>query len=156
MGVSGSGKTTIGKLLANTLNWEFKDADDFHSVDNIEKMRLGIPLNDADRKPWLKDLQTVIALWLKENQNVILACSALKTRYRQYLRLDNDNIQLVYLKGSLDILQQRLLNRQNHFMSEKLLNSQLDTLEEPDDAICMDISELPQLIVQNIRKALEI
>jgi gluconokinase len=104
MGVSGSGKTTIGKLLANTLNWEFKDADDFHSVDNIEKMRLGIPLNDADRKPWLKDLQTAIALWLKENQNIILACSALKTKYRQYLRLDHKHVQLIYLKGSLDVL----------------------------------------------------
>jgi gluconokinase len=156
MGVSGSGKTTIGKILADILDWEFKDADDFHSADNIAKMRLGIPLNDGDRQPWLKDLQTAIALWLKENQNVILACSALKTNYRQYLRLDNENIQLVYLKGSLDLLQQRLLNRQNHFMSEKLLNSQLDTLEEPDDAICVDISEPPQLIVHNIRKALEI
>jgi gluconokinase len=156
MGVSGSGKTTIGQLLADTLNWEFKDADDFHSIDNIEKMRLGIPLNDADRKPWLKDLQTAIALWLKENQNVVLACSALKANYRQYLLLDNEGIQIVYLQGSLDVLQKRLLKRQNHFMSEKLLNSQLDTLEEPDDAICVDISQPPQLIVQNIRKALEV
>ncbi|YAF96929.1 MAG: gluconokinase [Nodularia sp. CChRGM 3473] len=156
MGVSGSGKTTIGKLLADSLNWEFKDADEFHSTDNIEKMRLGIPLNDIDRKPWLKDLQTAIALWLQENANVVLACSALKANYRQYLRLDHENIKLVYLQGSLDLLQQRLLRRQNHFMSEKLLNSQLDTLEEPDDAICVDVSEPPQLIVQNIKTALEI
>ncbi|WP_414563886.1 MULTISPECIES: gluconokinase [unclassified Anabaena] len=156
MGVSGSGKTTVGQLLADTLKWEFKDADDFHSVDNIEKMRLGIPLNDTDRKPWLKDLQTAIALWLKENQNVVLACSALKANYRQYLLLHSENIQIVYLQGSLDVLQKRLLKRQNHFMSEKLLNSQLDTLEEPDDAICVDISQPPQLIVQNIRKALEV
>jgi gluconokinase len=151
MGVSGSGKSTIGKLLADALNWEFQDADNFHSTANIEKMRLGIPLNDTDRKPWLKDLQTAIAVWLQQNTNVVLACSALKADYRQYLVLDSDRIQLVYLQGSLNLLQQRLLGRQNHFMSEKLLNSQLETLEEPDDAICVDISEPPQLIVENLR-----
>ncbi|QOV22477.1 gluconokinase [Anabaenopsis elenkinii] len=151
MGVSGSGKSTIGKLLADALNWEFQDADNFHSTANIEKMRLGIPLNDTDRKPWLKDLQTAIAVWLEQNTNVVLACSALKADYRQYLVLDSDRIQLVYLQGSLNLLQQRLLGRQNHFMSEKLLNSQLETLEEPDDAICVDISEPPQLIVENLK-----
>lgn len=151
MGVSGSGKSTIGKLLADALNWEFQDADNFHSTANIEKMRLGIPLNDTDRKPWLKDLQTAIAVWLQQNTNVVLACSALKADYRQYLLLDSDRIQLVYLQGSLNLLQQRLLGRQNHFMSEKLLNSQLETLEEPDDAICVDISEPPQLIVENLK-----
>jgi gluconokinase len=151
MGVSGSGKSTIGKLLADALNWEFQDADNFHSRANIEKMRLGIPLNDTDRKPWLKDLQTAIAVWLQQNTNVVLACSALKADYRQYLVLDSDRIQLVYLQGSLNLLQQRLLGRQNHFMSEKLLNSQLETLEEPEDAICVDISEPPQLIVENLK-----
>ena len=156
MGVSGSGKTTIGKLLADALNWEFKDADEFHSIDNIEKMRLGIPLNDTDRKPWLKDLQTAIALWLKENTNIVLACSALKADYRQYLLLDAECTKIIYLHGSLDLLQQRLLRRQNHFMSEKLLNSQLEALEEPDDAICVDVSEPPQLIVQNLKTVLGI
>ncbi|KZL48313.1 MULTISPECIES: gluconokinase [Cyanophyceae] len=156
MGVSGAGKTTIGKLLADALNWEFKDADEFHSIDNIEKMRLGIPLNDTDRKPWLKDLQTAIALWLKENVNIVLACSALKANYRQYLVLDSDRTKLIYLHGSLDLLQQRLIGRQNHFMSEKLLNSQLDALEEPDDAIFVDVSEPPQLIVNNLKKVLGI
>lgn len=151
MGVSGSGKSTIGKLLADALNWEFQDADNFHSTANIEKMRLGIPLNDTDRKPWLKDLQTAIAVWLQQNTNVVLACSALKADYRQYLVLDSGRIQLVYLQGSLNLLQQRLLGRQNHFMSEKLLNSQLEALEEPDDAICVDISEPPQLIVENLK-----
>jgi gluconokinase len=151
MGVSGSGKSTIGKLLADALNWEFQDADNFHSTANIEKMRLGIPLNDTDRKPWLQDLHTAIAVWLQQNTNVVLACSALKADYRQYLVLDSDRIQLVYLQGSLNLLQQRLLGRQNHFMSEKLLNSQLETLEEPDDAICVDISEPPQLIVENLK-----
>ncbi|MEA5581231.1 gluconokinase [Nodularia harveyana UHCC-0300] len=156
MGVSGSGKTTIGKLLADSLNWKFKDADEYHSPDNIETMRLGIPLNDTDRKPWLKDLQTAIAIWLKEKENVVLACSALKADYRQYLVLDSQNIQLIYLHGSLELLQQRLIGRQNHFMSEKLLNSQLDTLEEPDNAIYVDISQPPQLIVQNLKKVLGI
>jgi gluconokinase len=156
MGVSGSGKTTIGQLLAESLNWKFQDADEFHSQDNIEKMRLGIPLNDTDRQPWLKDLQTAIALWLEENENVVLACSALKSDYRQYLLLDHESIQLVYLQGSLDLLQQRLIGRKNHFMSEKLLNSQLDTLEEPDSAISIDISEPPQLIVENLKQILGI
>lgn len=156
MGVSGCGKTTIGQLLADSLNWKFQDADEFHSIDNIEKMRLGIPLNDTDRKPWLKDLQTAIAIWLQENENVVLACSALKADYRQYLALDNENIKLVYLQGSIDLLQQRLMGRKNHFMSEKLLNSQLDALEEPKNAICVDISEPPQLIVQNLKKVLAI
>jgi gluconokinase len=155
MGVSGSGKTTIGKLLAETLNWEFSDADNFHTATNIEKMRLGIPLNDADRKLWLEDLQAAIKNWLQENKNVVLACSALKTSYRQMLIIDSC-IQLVYLKGSFDVIENRLKARQNHFMTEKLLKSQFDDLEEPDNCICVDVSEPPEVIVKKVRIALEI
>ncbi len=149
MGVSGSGKTTIGQLLAERLNWEFFDADDFHPPANIKKMQSGIPLDDADRIPWLQDLQIAIQLWLQENKNVVLACSALKNSYRKLLSLDK-RTQLVYLKGDFAILQKRLQSRKNHFMSEKLLQSQLDALEEPNNAICVDISQPPQEIVNSI------
>jgi gluconokinase len=164
MGVSGSGKTTIGKLLADSLGWEFNDADSFHSLENVDKMRRGIPLTEADRMPWLQDLQTAIKHWLQENKNVVLACSALKDSYRQFLVSDSDRctnpksdrIKLVYLKGSYELIQMRLQERSNHYMSEKLLNSQFDTLEEPLDAISMDVAQPPQIIVQNIKTALKI
>ncbi len=156
MGVSGSGKTTIGKQLADSLHWEFSDADAFHSPENVEKMRRGIPLSDADRTPWLQDLQTAVKHWLQENKNVVLACSALKDSYRQQLVFDRDRIKLVYLKGSYQLIQKRLQERHNHYMSEKLLKSQFDTLEEPLDAICIDIAQPSQVIVQNIRSALGI
>jgi gluconokinase len=156
MGVSGSGKTTIGKLLADLLQWEFSDADAFHSPENVEKMRCGIPLSEADRMPWLQDLQTAIKHWLQENKNVVLACSALKDSYRQFLVLDSERIKLVYLKGSYELIQKRLQERSNHYMSEKLLNSQFNTLEEPLNILSMDVAQPPQIIVQNIRTALEI
>lgn len=156
MGVSGSGKTTIGKLLADSLDWEFSDADSFHSPENVEKMRRGIALSEADRMPWLQDLQTGIKHWLQENKNVVLACSALKDNYRQFLVLDRELTKLVYLKGSYELIQIRLQERSNHYMSEKLLNSQFDTLEEPLNTISMDVAQPPQMIVQNIRAALRL
>jgi gluconokinase len=156
MGVSGSGKTTIGKLLADSLHWTFSDADAFHSPENVEKMGHGIPLSEADRIPWLQDLQTAIKNWLQENKNVVLACSALKDSYRQFLVVDSDRIKLVYLKGPYDLIQKRLQERQNHYMSDILLDSQFNTLEEPLDTIYIDIAESPQAIVQNIRTVLEI
>ncbi|MDZ7962290.1 MAG: gluconokinase [Aulosira sp. DedQUE10] len=162
MGVSGSGKTTIGKLLADSLHWTFSDADTFHSPENVEKMRRGIPLTEADRTPWLQDLQTAIKHWLQENQNMVLACSALKDSYRQFLLVDSDGcanakgerIKIVYLKGSYQLIQNRLQERQNHYMSATLLESQFNTLEEPLDTIYIDIAESPQVIVQNIKTAL--
>ncbi len=156
MGVSGSGKTTIGQLLADSLNWQFSDADTFHSPENIEKMRRGIPLSDADRIPWLQDLQTAIAHWLQDGKNVVLACSALKASYRHLLVIDSKRIKLIYLSGSFELIQQRLQERQNHFMTEKLLKSQFNALEEPDNAICVDISQPLEVIVQTIRTDLGI
>ncbi|MBW4450006.1 MAG: gluconokinase [Spirirestis rafaelensis WJT71-NPBG6] len=156
MGVSGSGKTTIGQLLAESLHWEFRDADSFHSPENVEKMRHGIPLNDLDRMPWLLAMQQAIQDWLQENKNVVLACSALKDSYRQYLLIGNEGVKLVYLKGSFELIQERLQERHNHFMSEKLLKSQFDTLEEPAEGILVDVFESPEEIVQNIITALGI
>ncbi|MBD2603267.1 gluconokinase [Scytonema hofmannii FACHB-248] len=156
MGVSGSGKTTIGQLLAESLHCEFRDADSFHSPENIDKMRQGISLNDLDRIPWLLAMQQAIQHWLQENQNVVLACSALKASYRQYLLINDERVKLVYLKGSFELIQKRLQDRHNHFMSEKLLQSQFDTLEEPTDAILVDVFESPKEILQNIIMTLEI
>jgi gluconokinase len=156
MGVSGSGKTTIGQLLAESLQWEFRDADSFHSPENIENMRHGIPLNDLDRMPWLLAMQQATQHWLQENKNVVLACSALKASYRHYLLIGDERVKLVYLKGSFELIQKRLQERHNHFMNEKLLQSQFNTLEEPDDAISVDVSQSPEEIVENIRTILEI
>jgi gluconokinase len=156
MGVSGSGKTTIGKLLADSLNWEFRDADNFHSPENVEKMQHGIPLTEADRTPWLHDLQTALKRWLHENRNVVLACSALKNSYRQLLLIDSDRIKLVYLKGSYSLIQKRLQERINHYMPAKLLESQFDVLEEPLDALIVGIEQPPQMIVQTIRSTLNL
>ncbi|MFQ4140868.1 gluconokinase [Chlorogloeopsis sp. ULAP02] len=156
MGVAGSGKSTIGKLLADTLQWDFYDADNFHSPKNIEKMQRGIPLDDADRLPWLQDIQTAIKQWLEENQNVVLACSALKASYRQYFLIGDERIKLVYLKGTFELIQKRLQERTNHFMPANLLRSQLDILEEPAESLYIDISAPPDAIVQNIRVGLGI
>lgn len=155
MGVSGSGKTTIGQMLAESLHWEFQDADSFHPIDNIEKMRHGIPLNDVDRIPWLQSLQIAISNWLQENKNVVLACSALKASYRQYLVLSSD-VKLVYLHGSFELIKDRIQKRQNHFMGVELLTSQFESLEEPENVIRVDISQSPQVIIQDIKKVLEV
>lgn len=155
MGVSGSGKSTIGKLLAASLKWEFSDADNFHSLASIEKMSQGIPLNDADRMPWLEKLQSAIAQWLLADKNVVLACSALKSSYRQMLWQDAARMRLVYIKGSFELLLKRLQQRQNHFMTLHLLESQLDTLEEPKNALTVDASQLESVIVQQIIASLD-
>ena len=155
MGVSGSGKSTIGKLLAASLKWEFSDADDFHSLANIEKMIQGIPLNDADRMPWLEKLHSAIAQWLLADKNVVLACSALKSSYRQMLWQDTAQMRLVYIKGSFELLQKRLQQRQNHFMALHLLKSQFDTLEEPRNALTVDARQLESVIVQQIIASLD-
>jgi gluconokinase len=150
MGVSGSGKTSVGKKLAESLGYKFADADDFHSPENIEKMYNGVALDDADRLPWLQKIQDAIKQCLEENTNLVLTCSALKEGYRQMLLIDGESVKLVYLKGSFELIHKRLKERLNHFMSEKLLESQFDILEEPLDAITVDISEPLEVIVQEI------
>ncbi len=154
-GVSGSGKTTIGKLLAESLHWEFSDADAFHPPENIEKMKQGIPLDDGDRRPWLDKMAQAIASWLQDEQNMVLACSALKERYRQLLVLDQ-RVRLVYLHGSMELIQKRLQERPHHYMPPSLLQSQFDALEEPADAVWVEISDPQAVIVQKIRDSLKI
>lgn len=156
MGVSGSGKTTVGQLLAKSLGWEFCDADALHPAANIEKMSRGIPLDDADRKPWLERLQQAIAQWLQEDKNMVLACSALKAAYRQILLQDKERIKLIYLKGDFKIIQERLRKRPDHYMPPELLQSQLDTLEEPSKAIYIDVSQPPEVVVREIKTKLGI
>ncbi len=153
MGVTGAGKTTIGNLLAQRLGWEFADADTYHSPANVEKIRRGIPLDDADRRPWLKSLRQAMEQWVAEHRNVVLACSALKKGYREQLFLGNE-VKFVYLKGSYDLIYQRLRLRHGHFASEKILASQFADLEEPGDAVTVDIDQPPEQIVAEIKRGL--
>jgi gluconokinase len=155
-GVSGSGKTTIGEALANQLGWIFRDADDFHPEANIAKMKQGTPLNDADRQPWLKSLKSAIAQFLESNTNAILACSALTDKYRQLLSSDSKQVEFIYLKGSFDLIQHRLKQRKGHYMKADLLQSQFDLLEEPTDALVIDITQSAEVITQQIIRGLEI
>ena len=153
MGVTGAGKTTIGALLAQRLDWEFVDADSFHSPANVEKIRLGIPLDDADRAPWLRSLRQAMEGWGAERKNVVLACSALKRSYRDELYIA-DETRFVYLKGSYDLIYQRLRQRHGHFASEKILASQFATLEEPDNVITVRVDRYEDEIVADIMQAL--
>lgn len=153
MGVVGAGKTTVGRMLAAQLKWEFADADDFHPASNVEKIRNGIPLTDADREPWLDSLHRAIVEWIAIGKNVVLACSALKSSYRSKLKVSQE-VRFVYLKGSASLIAERLRTRNGHFAGESILASQLADLEEPDDAVIVDISPEPQRIVEEIRKAL--
>jgi len=153
MGVTGSGKTTVGKLLADELGWEFYDADDFHPASNIEKMKRGIPLDDADRKPWLETLNNLIRNRLERGENGVLACSALKESYRDYLLIDK-NVHLIYLMGDYELIKGRLNNRSGHYMNPELLDSQFETLEEPEGRFRIDASRSPPEIVRSIREHL--
>jgi gluconokinase len=155
MGVSGSGKTTIGRLLARDLGWDFYDADDFHPPQNIAKMARGLALNDEDRLPWLQSLRALILDCIHNEKQAVIACSALREIYRAPLRV-SDTVKFVYLKGSFELIRQRLLKRQNHFMTADLLTNQFSTLEAPSDALSMDISLPPGQIIEAIRIALGI
>ncbi len=153
MGVSGAGKSTVGKLLAAQLGWGFADADDYHSPANVEKMRNGIPLTDADRIPWLETLRQMIVNAIKAGKNMVLACSALKRRYRDLLRVGPE-VRIVYLRVSPPLLHERLRARHAHFMTEQMLASQLATLEEPEAALVIDANPPPPEIVRAIRDSL--
>lgn len=156
MGVSGAGKSTVGRRLARDLHWDFVDADTFHSPANIEKMSRGLPLTDADRLPWLWNLRHAVTRWLEEQRNVVLACSALKSSYREILMLDRERVSLVYLKGTYEVFEERLSHRQHHFMPNELLQSQLEILEEPRDAVIMNAEQPPEKMVQQIRAKLKL
>ena len=150
MGVSGTGKSTIGKLLSDRTGWDFADADDFHPPKNIKKMNRGIPLEDGDRLPWLKKLHEQISQTISENRSGILACSALKSQYRQILRGESDKVVFIYLAGDYDSIQARIQQRQGHFMNPDLLLSQFETLEEPEDALFIDVCLTPDRIIDEI------
>ncbi len=154
MGVTGSGKTTVGTLLAARLAWLFADADDFHSAANKEKMHKGIPLTDADRLPWLASMHEQIAKWIAAKQNAVLACSALKRSYRQRL-WDGPEVKYVYLRGSYELIAERLRARKGHFADEHILAGQFADLEEPNDALIVEISASPDNIVAEICRRLD-
>lgn len=154
MGVSGSGKTTIGQRLADTLRWEFVDADSFHSPSNRQKMSAGTPLSQQDRRPWLDALREAIDRWIREGRNVVLACSALTASARRLLISDRRSVKLVYLKGPFDLIQARLAQRSQHFMPQELLASQFDTLEEPTDALTIDAGWPPKAITTHVISSL--
>ncbi len=137
MGVSGAGKTAVGQALAARLGWIFEDADDWHSAANVEKMHSGIPLNDEDREPWLESLNRSIRQWVAAEAKVVLACSALKARYREALRAgiqDPASVRFVCLRASYETIDRRLRERHGHYMPESLLRSQFEALEEPSPA----------------------
>ncbi|MCU4674187.1 gluconokinase [Catenovulum sp. 2E275] len=150
MGVSGCGKSSIGQALADKLNVNFYDADDFHSKSSVEKMSNGIPLTDEDRLPWLTNLAEQMVSWNQQG-GAVLACSALKQKYREWLSQPQpDQVTFVYLQGSFELISNRLAARKGHFMSAKLLTSQFETLEEPTDAIIVSIEPQPAEIVEQI------
>jgi gluconokinase len=155
MGVAGCGKTTVGELLAKRLGWNFYDADAFHPAENIAKMANGTPLNDSDRVPWLAALHALISASLQENRPAVLACSALKESYRKQLLEGNEGVQIVYLKGSYDLIWSRISLRKEHYMKPQMLRSQFETLEEPANALTFDVSMPPAELVREILKQLE-
>lgn len=157
-GVSGAGKTTIGHLLADELGWKFYEGDDFHSQVNIDKMHAGVPLTDQDRRPWLESLRGLIEQCLVAKQNAVLTCSALKKSYRSCLRV-NEEVEFVYLRGSAELIASQLRQRHGHFMDPKLLQSQFDTLEEPEAAegvIAIELDGTPRELADRIRNRLRL
>ena len=155
MGVSGSGKTTIGQMLSAQLNWPFVDGDSLHSAANVAKMAAGIPLTDEDRAPWLQSIHEVMEGWRLQQKNGIVASSALKEKYRRIL-LTSPEIKIVYLRGSYELIYSRMQHRPGHYMKPEMLQSQFAALEEPTDAIVIDIAAPAEEIVANIRQKLAI
>ena len=156
MGVTGSGKTTVGEQLAQQLGWAYYDADDFHPAANVHKMASGTPLTDEDRWPWLETLSAAIGQWLRAEQGAILGCSALKQSYRDILARGRPGVQIVHLKGPKALIAQRLETRQHRYMPASLLDSQFTTLEEPHDALSVDIGPSPAAIAATICTALQL
>lgn len=159
MGVSGSGKTTIGESLSRALGWPFYDADDFHPAANVERMRKGIALTDEERKPWLAALARLIEETLNAEQSLVLACSALKAAYRKALvphGATAGDVRFVYLRVPAEVAAARISNRRNHFMPASLVPSQFAALEEPADATVINATQSPEAIVADIRRALSL
>ena len=156
MGVSGSGKTTVGKLLAAALGAEFVEGDAYHPPANIEKMRRGIPLDDSDRWPWLEILSAEIERWLAAGSTVVLACSALKQAYRDVLAKGRPGVRFVHLEGDRALIRLRLDRRRGHYMPATLLDSQFAALEPPAAALAVDVTGTPEAIIATIIKRLDL
>ena len=154
MGVTGCGKTTVGKMLARDCAWDFHDADDFHPPENVAKMKRGEALTDEDRWPWLNRLNAFIVENERQGKNLVLACSALKQSYRDRLASECATLRFVFLDGDIDVIRARLAERHGHYMNPKLLDSQFAILERPTDALRLDAAGTPAELVQQIRKAL--
>jgi gluconokinase len=156
MGVTGSGKSTVGHALVAKTGWEFAEGDDFHSPENVAKMHAGIPLTDEDRAPWLASLHKQIMEWEKRGVNAVLTCSALKQKYRDTLNagVPEGHLKFVVLEASKEMLARRLSLRQGHYMNPKLLDSQLDTLEDPKDALHVSVENSPDDAVARIMACL--
>jgi gluconokinase len=155
-GVSGGGKTTVGRLLAEDLGWRFYEADDFHPQSNINKMRRGISLTDEDRWPWLDRLRDQITSSLSARENAVLACSALKRVYREHLRV-NGEVKFVFLRGGYALIVEQLRHRRGHFMNPDLLRSQFADLEEPkpdEDVLTIELGRTPRELVEGIKTKL--
>ena len=156
MGVSGVGKTTIGQVLSDRLGWALFDADEFHSPASIEKMRNGIPLEDADRWPWLDRMNAMLVEKEGRGESVLLACSALKQVYRDRLAKGAADLRWIYLKGSVDLIRKRVEARKGHYMKAGLLESQFAALEEPGNALGVDINDTPDAIANFILRRLQV
>jgi gluconokinase len=157
MGVSGSGKSTVGGLLASRLHWEFEDADWFHPASNVEKMHKGVPLTDDDRFPWLNAVAAWIDATRQSGGHGVIACSALKRRYRDILIGDRSDVRLVYLQGDEGLIARRIATRHEHFMPSSLLHSQFEALEEPgpdESPVVVSIEPTPREIVSNVMAVL--
>ena len=159
MGVSGSGKTTVAKLLAERSGWQFQEGDTLHPPENVEKMSAGIPLTDDDRLPWLRKIAETIDGWRAHGQSGVITCSALKRSYRDIIVGDRPDVRLVYLRGSPDLIRRRMAARRGHFMPAALLDSQFSTLEEPspvENPIVVDIGGRPEEIAGEIAERLRV
>jgi carbohydrate kinase (thermoresistant glucokinase family) len=158
MGVSGSGKSTVAGDIARRLGWPMIEGDDLHPPANISKMSQGIPLTDEDRKPWLETIAARIDDWRQQSAQGIVTCSSLKRAYRDVLRSGHQDVRFVYLKGSYELLLDRMQHRTRHFMPASLLRSQFDTLEEPgpDEAIAVSIDQTEDAIVKDALRQLHL
>jgi gluconokinase len=153
MGVAASGKTTVGRLLAEDLGWTFYDADDFHPDSNVDKMSRGVPLDDEDRRPWLEALGELIRECLSLGRDAVLACSALKESYRERLLIDG-RVRVAYLEAGRELIRERLAERTDHFMKADMLDSQFAALQEPEESTHYDASRPPAELVREIRERL--
>jgi gluconokinase len=156
MGPSGSGKSTVGRALADALGWSFADADDLHAPESIDRMRQGIGLSDVERQPWLERVRRVIELHAEAGRNLVLACSALRAAYREYLTAAGADVRFVFLRGTPELLKTRLARRTGHFAAAGLLHSQLETLEPPAQALEVDAARPVAVLVEEITRSLRL